>query len=179
MPAAAPPNLSIPVSAESLSNLVDPGELQGGAGPAGSGANQQSGPGNDSLEEWAHQVRQDLLTIIWWIQSNTSTMHLSGLGGLSMPVAGVAALYATPNLAEAISATNYYQISGSRNGQPATTPQLINTSKVALAAYKEIYLGQFTVGQGDFLQPVLTATGTPAITLLPTNFALRCELTPS
>lgn len=165
MPAGSAPSAptSVPVKDQDPQNLKDPGV-------PGSG-----GPGGDSWEEWAHQVRHDLLTIIWWLGKHVETVHLSG-PFVVCPVAGQVRVYGTSLVAVPLSGVNYYTIAGTRQGN-ASSLTTVGTNVMALPAYQEVFLGEFTVAQGDVLGASFVATGAPAPTLNTTNFVIRCELT--
>lgn len=161
MPAGSAPSVSVPVKDQDPQNLKDPGTPTGG-------------PGGDSWEEWAHQVRHDLLTIIWWLGRHVETIHLSG-PFVVVPQAGQCRVYGTSLVAVAQSGVNYYSITGSRQGQAGAT--VLGSNVDAIAAYTEYFLGEFTVSQGDVIAPIFTATGAPSPTLNTTNFVIRCEVT--
>jgi hypothetical protein len=145
-------------------------------GTSDKGGQSDKVSGGDNLEDWSHQVRQDLLNLAWNAQKNQQTTHLTGTGSLSVPLAGQARFYGTPSLGFAINGSSYWTITGTRNGQPSNTGHTINGSQVPITAYAELFLGEFTVGQGDQLAVTLTSTGSPSALVI-TNFSVRCELT--
>lgn len=129
-----------------------------------------------SLQEIINGIRQDLMTLAWTLQKQGTTLYFSALGKVACPTAGVLSLYATCDTAFAISGVNYWTFQGTRSGA-AESAIVVTSSTVAITAYQEFFLGQFTVSKGNVMSLTLTATGAPAaLSLL--NLAVRCELTP-
>lgn len=129
-----------------------------------------------SLPQQLAQIRQDLQTITFVIQKQLAVMRFGGWARVSVPLAGPVRVFASSGRATAGSTgAAYHIINATRNGQAEQAFQ-IDTRQGELAAYSEIFLGEFQCGQGDVLRINVTVTGAPAPTLTEADFTLRCEL---
>jgi hypothetical protein len=125
---------------------------------------------------WSKTVGQDLRTIAMRMQAMQSPTPITGGYRASMPYAGVCDVYARSDTATAGSnGTNYHIVNATQNGQAYLANQT-DTRQHEIAAYTDLYLGQFKVGQGDVIAIKVAVTGAPSPTLSVNNFSIRCNL---
>lgn len=95
-----------------------------------------------------------------------------------VPRTGMAQLFMSCNLASVSSSTAYHTITCIRSGQAETGISLVTTAN-ELVAYREYFMGEIPVSQGNTVAVSVSVTGAPVPLLSSNNFSLRCELTPT
>lgn len=107
-----------------------------------------------------------------------STIYLSGTDRVCIPVSGKARFFCVCDTTTVSTGIAYHILSLLRSGQSETGISL-DTRTVELAQYGLNYLGEVTVGRGNFCKLNIAVTGAPVPLLSSANFALFCQLTPS
>ncbi len=95
-----------------------------------------------------------------------------------VPRTGTAQFWVSSDTATVSSAAIYHTVTCLRSGQSETGISLL-TNANELVAYKEYFMGEIPVSQGNTIKVSVTVTGAPVPTLSSANFSLRCELTPT
>lgn len=125
-------------------------------------------------ENGFESIKTDLQQIAMAIDVSKRT-SLSGGDRVMVPRAGVVNIFMVCDTATSSSSTAYHVLTALRNGQDETGIS-INSYTNELVAYKEYYMGQRPVSQGNVVSIDIAVTGSPSPTLSNDNFTIRCEL---
>lgn len=123
-------------------------------------------------------LKQDMRSTSQLLASS-NVIYLSGADRICIPVQGRARFWCVSDTATVGSTgAAYHVLSLLRNGQSEAVVT-VDTRNAEIDQYGANYLGEITVSPNSFCRLNVAVTGAPAPTLSTTNFALRCELSPT